>query len=409
MKKMNFIKKENKKFALLSMLFLVLSCSNKTGNNSESANSTTEQQKTVSPEELKKYTKNAAQPQDAFVGVHNSVKDSIVNIRTKKTVTVNTYNPLEELLYGRSGGQEKRESGSLGSGFVVSKDGYVVTNNHVIDGADEIYVKFSNGREYRTKLVGTSPEVDIAVLKIDSNETFKPLEFANSDQVQIGQWSIAFGNPLGLNDSMTVGIVSAAGRSSLGIEEIENFIQTDAAINQGNSGGPLIDITGKVIGVNTAIYSQSGGSVGIGFAIPANLVTTVKDSIIATGKFEKPYIGIYLGNLDADKVKALNLKSSNGVFIAGTVPNGPAAAAGITKNDIITAVDGKEVNSAGAFVGEIAAKKVGQSVKLTISRNGKTSEVSVTLAKTPNAIEQQRLMQQKMQQQQQLEQEQFGR
>lgn len=409
MKKMNFIKKENKKFALLSMLFLVLSCSNKTGNNSESANSTTEQQKTVSPEELKKYTKNAAQTQDAFVGVHNSVKDSIVNIRTKKTVTVNTYNPLEELLYGRSGGQEKRESGSLGSGFVVSKDGYVVTNNHVIDGADEIYVKFSNGREYRTKLVGTSPEVDIAVLKIDSNETFKPLEFANSDQVQIGQWSIAFGNPLGLNDSMTVGIVSAAGRSSLGIEEIENFIQTDAAINQGNSGGPLIDITGKVIGVNTAIYSQSGGSVGIGFAIPANLVTTVKDSIIATGKFEKPYIGIYLGNLDADKVKALNLKSSNGVFIAGTVPNGPAAAAGITKNDIITAVDGKEVNSAGAFVGEIAAKKVGQSVKLTISRNGKTSEISVTLAKTPNAIEQQRIMQQKMQQQQQLEQEQFGR
>ena len=409
MKKMNFIKKENKKFALLSMLFLVLSCSNKTGNNSESTNSTTEQQKTVSPEELKKYTKNAAQTQDAFVGVHNSVKDSIVNIRTKKTVTVNTYNPLEELLYGRSGGQEKRESSSLGSGFVVSKDGYVVTNNHVIDGADEIYVKFSNGREYRTKLVGTSPEVDIAVLKIDSNETFKPLEFANSDQVQIGQWSIAFGNPLGLNDSMTVGIVSAAGRSSLGIEEIENFIQTDAAINQGNSGGPLIDITGKVIGVNTAIYSQSGGSVGIGFAIPANLVTTVKDSIIATGKFEKPYIGIYLGNLDADKVKTLNLKSSNGVFIAGTVPNGPAAAAGITKNDIITAVDGKEVNSAGAFVGEIAAKKVGQSVKLTISRNGKTSEVSVTLAKTPNAIEQQRIMQQKMQQQQQLEQEQFGR
>ena len=397
---------ENKKFALLSMLFLVLSCSNKTGNNSESANSTTEQQKTVSPEELKKYTKNAAQTQDAFVGVHNSVKDSIVNIRTKKTVTVNTYNPLEELLYGRSGGQEKRESGSLGSGFVVSKDGYVVTNNHVIDGADEIYVKFSNGREYRTKLVGTSPEVDIAVLKIDSNETFKPLEFANSDQVQIGQWSIAFGNPLGLNDSMTVGIVSAAGRSSLGIEEIENFIQTDAAINQGNSGGPLIDITGKVIGVNTAIYSQSGGSVGIGFAIPANLVTTVKDSIIATGKFEKPYIGVYLGNLDADKVRALNLKSSNGVFVAGAVPNGPAAAAGITKNDVITAVDGKEVNSAGAFVGEIAAKKVGQSVKLTISRNGKTTEVSVTLAKTPNAIEQQRILQQK---QQQLEQEQFGR
>ena len=403
--------KKRKIFTLLSLLFVVMSCSNPidNSNKNEEKKDQKEQTQQTSQEDLKKYTKNAVETQDAFVQVHKNTKDSIVNIRTKKTVVVNTYNPLEELLFGRSGGEEKRESGALGSGFVVSEDGYIVTNNHVVSNADEIFVKFSDGREYKTKLIGTSPEVDIAVLKIESNEKFKPLEFSDSDKVEIGQWSIAFGNPMGLNDSMTVGVVSASGRSSLGIEEIENFIQTDAAINQGNSGGPLIDITGKVIGVNTAIYSQSGGSVGIGFAIPANLVTTVKDSIITTGKFEKPYIGIYLGNLDADKVKALNLKSSNGVFIAGTVPNGPAAAAGITKNDIITAVDGKEVNSAGAFVGEIAAKKVGQSVKLTISRNGKTSEVSVTLAKTPNAIEQQRIMQQKMQQQQQLEQEQFGR
>ena len=410
MKKINFMKKGNKKFALFSILFLILSCSNKndTKSNSTENMANVEQTKSISQEELQKYTKNAVQTQDAFVSVHNSVKDSIVNIRTKKTVTVNTYNPLEEMLFGRSGGQEKRESGSLGSGFVVSKDGYIVTNNHVIDGADEIYVKFSNGREYRTKLVGTSPEVDIAVLKIDSNETFKPLEFANSDQVQIGQWSIAFGNPLGLNDSMTVGIVSAAGRSSLGIEEIENFIQTDAAINQGNSGGPLIDISGRVIGVNTAIYSQSGGSVGLGFAIPSNLVVRVKDSIIATGKFEKPYIGIYLDNLDAQKVKALNLKSSNGIYIAGTVANGPAAQAGLAKNDVVTAVDGKEINSAGAFVGEIAAKKVGQKTNLTVTRNGKEINVAVTLAKTPNTLQQQQILQQRQQQQQQYEQ-QFGR
>ena len=338
--------------------------------------------------------------QDAFAAVYDRSKDSVVNIRTKKTIVVETYNPLEAFLFGTSGRrQQRRESGSLGSGFIISSDGYMMTNNHVIDGADEIYVKFSNGREYRTKLVGTSPEVDIAVLKIDSNETFKPLEFANSDQVQIGQWSIAFGNPLGLNDSMTVGIVSAAGRSSLGIEEIENFIQTDAAINPGNSGGPLIDITGKVIGVNTAIYSQSGGSVGIGFAIPANLAMTVKDSIIANGKFEKPYIGVILDNLDENKVKALNLKSSNGVFIGNVVPNGPAAAAGITRNDVITAVDGKSVNSAGAFVGEIAAKKVGQTIKLTVLRNGQSIEIPVKLIKTPNAIEQQRIIQQRQQQQ----------
>jgi len=392
--------KKRKIFTLLSLLFVVMSCSNPidNSNKNEEKKDQKEQTQQTSQEDLKKYTKNAVETQDAFVQVYKNTKDSIVNIRTKKTVVVDTYNPLEELLFGRSGGQEKRESGALGSGFVVSEDGYIVTNNHVVSNADEIYVKFSDGREYRTRLVGTSPEVDIAVLKIESNEKFKPLEFSDSDKIEIGQWSIAFGNPMGLNDSMTVGVVSASGRSSLGIEEIENFIQTDAAINQGNSGGPLIDINGKVIGVNTAILSTSGGSVGLGFAIPSNLVSVVKDSIISTGKFEKPYIGVYLGNLDSNKVKALNLKSSNGVFIADVVPNGPAAVAGITKNDVITAVDGKEVNSAGAFVGEIAAKKVGQTIKLTVYRNGQPSEVAVTLVKTPSAIEQQRVIQQRQQQ-----------
>ena len=405
------MKNKKKYLILVSMLLFVLSCSDKSSKTSGASENDQKntQEKSISLQELPKYTKNAVQTQDAFVSIHNSAKDSIVNIRTKKTVKVNTYNPLEALLFGNSGGQETRESGALGSGFVVSKDGYIVTNNHVIDGADEIFVKFSDGREYKTKLVGTSPEVDIAVLKINSNETFKPLEFANSDEVQIGQWSIAFGNPMGLNDSMTAGIVSAAGRSSLGIEQIENFIQTDAAINQGNSGGPLIDINGRVIGVNTAIYSQSGGSVGLGFAIPSNLVVRVKDSIIATGKFEKPYIGIYLENLDAQKVKALNLKSSNGIYIAGTVANGPAAQAGLAKNDVVTAVDGKEVNSAGAFVGEIAAKKVGQKTNLTVTRNGKEMNIAVTLAKIPSTLQQQQILQQRQQQQQQQYEQQFGR
>ena len=406
------MKNKKKYLILVSMLLFVLSCSEKSNKiigTTENSEKNSEQEKSISLKELPKYTKNALQTQDAFVSIHNSAKDSIVNIRTKKTVKVNTYNPLEALLFGNSGGEETRESGALGSGFVVSKDGYIVTNNHVIDGADEIYVKFSDGREYKTKLVGTSPEVDIAVLKINSNETFKPLAFANSDEVQVGQWAIAFGNPMGLNDSMTAGIVSAAGRSSLGIEQIENFIQTDAAINQGNSGGPLIDINGRVIGVNTAIYSQSGGSVGLGFAIPANLVVRVKDSIISTGKFEKPYIGVYLDSLDAEKIKALNLKSSNGIYIAGVVANGPAAKAGLAKNDVVTAVDGKEINSAGAFVGEIAAKKVGQKTNLTVTRNGKTINVAVTTAKTPNALQQQQILQQRQQQQQQQYEQQFGR
>ena len=383
--------KRRKIFTLLSLLFIAMSCSKPLDNvkNNEEKKEQKEQTQKMSQEELKKHTKNAVETQDAFVQVYKNTKDSIVNIRTKKTVTVNTYNPLEELLFGRSGGVEKRESGALGSGFVVSEDGYIVTNNHVVSNADEIFVKFSDGREYKTKLIGTSPEVDIAVLKIEANEKFKPLEFSDSDKIEIGQWSIAFGNPMGLNDSMTVGVISAAGRSSLGIEEIENFIQTDAAINQGNSGGPLIDINGKVIGVNTAILSTSGGSVGLGFAIPSNLASVVKDSIIATGKFEKPYIGVYLNNLDSEKIKALNIKSTNGVLIAKVVEDGPAARAGIQANDVIVAVNGKAVNSAGAFIGELAAKKVGESVELSVIRNSQTVKIRVTLEETPKMLRQQ--------------------
>ena len=383
--------KKRKIFTLLSLLFVAMRWSgpleNTNGNDAKKEQK--EQTQQVSQEDLKKYTKNAVETQDAFVQVYKNTKDSIVNIRTKKTVVVDTYNPLEELLFGRSGGQEKRESGALGSGFVVSEDGYIVTNNHVVSNADEIYVKFSDGREYRTRLVGTSPEVDIAVLKIESNEKFKPLEFSDSDKIEIGQWSIAFGNPMGLNDSMTVGVISASGRSSLGIEEIENFIQTDAAINQGNSGGPLIDINGKVIGVNTAILSTSGGSVGLGFAIPSNLASVVKDSIISTGKFEKPYIGVYLNNLDSDKIKVLNIKSTNGVLIAKVIPNGPASRAGIQANDVVVAVNGKPVNSAGAFIGELAAKKIGETVELSIIRNSQTVKVRVALEETPKMLRQQ--------------------
>ena len=383
--------KKRKIFTLLSLLFVVMSCSNPidNSNKNEEKKDQKEQTQQTSQEDLKKYTKNAVETQDAFVQVHKNTKDSIVNIRTKKTVVVNTYNPLEELLFGRSGGEEKRESGALGSGFVVSEDGYIVTNNHVVSNADEIFVKFSDGREYKTKLIGTSPEVDIAVLKIESNEKFKPLEFSDSDKVEIGQWSIAFGNPMGLNDSMTVGVVSASGRSSLGIEEIENFIQTDAAINQGNSGGPLIDINGKVIGVNTAILSTSGGSVGLGFAIPSNLVSVVKDSIISTGKFEKPYIGVYLNNLDSEKIKALNIKSTNGVLIAKVIENGPAAKAGMQANDVVVAVNGKSVNSAGAFIGELAAKKIGETVELSIIRNSQTLKIRVPLEEVPKTLRQQ--------------------
>ena len=365
--------KFKKSFIVLATLIFLLNCSNSNA------------QKKVGTKNIIE-SKNATETQNEFSQVYEHVKDSIVNIRTKTTTYVNTYNPLEEFLFGQSGGTEKRESGTLGSGFVVSEDGYVMTNNHVVDGADEVYVKFSDGREFKTKIVGRTPEIDIAILKIESTEKFKPIEFANSDETKIGQWAIAFGNPLGLNNTMTVGVVSATGRSSLGIEKIENFIQTDAAINQGNSGGPLIDINGRLIGINTAIMSQSGGSVGLGFAIPSNLAKNVKDSIISTGKYERPFIGIQLQDLTSELATEFGLKSTNGVLISSVEPNSPAQKAGLQNGDVIIKINNKAVHTSGALIGEIAAKRIGDNVSLTIIRNKKEVSVSVVLAKMSTSI-----------------------
>mgnify|MGYP003582592236 CR=1 FL=1 len=318
--------------------------------------------------------------QNAFSAVYEKAKDSVVNIRTKKTIVVETYNPLEAFLFGTSGRrQQRRESGSLGSGFVISSDGYIMTNNHVIDGADEIYVKLSDGNEYLAKLVGTSPEVDIAILKVNSNRTFKPLKFADSDSIKIGHWAIAFGNPLGLNSSMTVGVIGASGRSSLGIEQVENFIQTDASINQGNSGGPLLNINGDVIGVNTAIYSPNGGSVGLSFAIPSNLAENVRESIVRTGKYARPYIGISVLDLTPELKKERKISHSTGILVQQVYPNSPAAKYGLKVNDLILEINGKRVTSAGAFIGELAAKKIGETVNLKVVSNGNEKTISMKL------------------------------
>ena len=318
--------------------------------------------------------------QDAFAAVYDKAKDSIVNIRTKSTIVVQTYNPLEAFLFGTSGvRQERKETGSLGSGFIISSDGYIMTNNHVISGADEIYVKMSDGQEYLAKLVGTSPEVDIAILKVSTNKTFKPLKFANSDNIKIGHWAIAFGNPLGLNSSMTVGVIGASGRSSLGIEQVENFIQTDAAINQGNSGGPLLNINGDVIGVNTAIYSTNGGSVGLSFAIPSNLASNVRDSIIKSGKYERPYVGISVLDLTQEIKKQRNIPYSTGIIVQQVYPGSPASKYGLKAGDVILEINGKTVTSAGAFVGELAAKKTGETINLKVFSGGKEKNIAMKL------------------------------
>ena len=357
--------------SLVCILFL-FSCSNSKADNQNQAGISN------SPS----VSKNTVETQNEFVKVSEKLNDSVVNIRTKKTVYVNYYNPLEQFLYGRSEPRtEKKESGSLGSGFIISADGYVMTNNHVVNGADEIFVKFSDGRELQAKLVGNDPEVDLAVLKIQSNDKFKAVEFANSDSLKVGQWAIAFGNPLGLNDTMTVGVVSAKGRSSLGIEKIENFIQTDAAINQGNSGGPLVDINGNVVGINTAIYSPSGGSIGIGFAIPSNLAVNIKDSIIKTGKVERAFLGVELQDLNPQLAKQFNLSTSNGVLVTNVTDDSPADKAGLKPGDVITSLNNGKVNGASQLMAEIASLKVGANISIKYIRDGKEQTTSASLVK----------------------------
>ena len=363
---------------IVSILFLI-NCSNSKADNQEKKLA---EKNPAVVADASGTSKNALQTQNEFVEVSEKLKDSIVNIRTKKTVYVNYYNPLEQFLFGRSEPRtEKKESGSLGSGFVISTDGYVMTNNHVVNGADQIYVKFTDGRELEAKLVGSDPDVDIAILKIQSSESFKAVEFGDSDDIKVGQWAIAFGNPLGLNDTMTVGIVSAKGRSSLGIEKIENFIQTDAAINQGNSGGPLVDITGKVVGINTAIYSPSGGSIGIGFAIPANLAVNIKDSIIKTGKVERAFLGIELQDLNAQLAKQFNLSTTSGVLVTNVTEKSPAEKAGLKSGDVITKLNNNKVSSSSQMLAQIASLKIGSNITMEYIRDGKTATASTVLAK----------------------------
>jgi serine protease Do len=216
----------------------------------------------------------------------------------------------------------------LGSGFIVSHDGYILTNHHVVGDAEHIMVKLADGREVKAKLVGTDPKSDVAVIKIKGDD-LPVLPLGDSDTLEVGEWVVAIGNPFGLTHTITVGVVSAKGRSGMGIEDYEDFIQTDAAINPGNSGGPLINLQGKVIGINTAIYSRSGGYMGIGFAIPINMVKAIEQQLIASGKVTRGYLGINIQDLSEDLANSFGLKTTKGVLVADVVENSPAAKGGL--------------------------------------------------------------------------------
>ena len=287
--------------------------------------------------------------------------------------------PWFRFFFGDRG--EQQQTG-LGSGVIMSPEGYVLTNNHVVEGADEIEVVLPDARRTSAKVIGTDPESDLAVLKI-SLDKLPVMTLGNSDQLQVGDQVLAIGNPFGVGQTVTSGIVSALGRNQLGINTFENFIQTDAAINPGNSGGALTDIGGHLMGINTAIYSRSGGSMGIGFAIPVSTARQVMESIVKNGQVVRGWIGVEPGELTPELAQTFGVPSERGVIITGVLGGGPAAQAGIRPGDVITAVGGQPVRTVSELLTRISALPPGQAVAFAVQRRSDSVQVSVTPAQRP--------------------------
>ena len=279
---------------------------------------------------------------------------------------------------------QTRRATSLGSGVIVSADGYVLTNHHVVDGADEIQVVLNDGRQLSARIRGTDPESDLAVLMTESKD-LPAIAFATADSVQVGDVVLAIGNPFGFGNTVTMGIVSALGRNHLGINRFEDFIQTDAAINPGNSGGALVDSTGNLVGINSTIYSQSGGSMGIGFAIPVSLARTVLEQIIRDGEVTRGWLGIEPQSMTRDLAHSLALERAEGVLIRGLQENGPAQRAGVHLRDVIVEIAGRPTPDVPQLLARIAELAPGSSARLKVWREGKPVDVDVTVARRPKA------------------------
>jgi serine protease DegS len=312
---------------------------------------------------------------------------SVVNIFTTKVTTRQTHplfdDPVFRRFFGESplGPQERRES-SLGSGVIVSKQGFVLTNNHVIAEADEILVALRDGRSIPASVVGTDPETDLAVLYIEADE-LPAITLGHSDNMNIGDVVLAIGNPFGVGQTVTMGIVSATGRSQLGISTYENFIQTDAAINPGNSGGALVDAHGNLVGINTAIFSRTGGSQGIGFAIPINLAKTVLQQVIEYGHTIRGWLGVEVQDISRELAESFDLASQNGVLIAGVLKDGPADTANIQPGDVITKVNGENIRDANQLINMVAGIKPDTEITVEGLRAGKSFSVTAHVGERP--------------------------
>ncbi|MCZ8293834.1 MAG: trypsin-like peptidase domain-containing protein [Hylemonella sp.] len=320
--------------------------------------------------------RNAAPPPGSFRLAAQKASAAVVSINTSKAArrNPNSNDPWFRFFFGD---QDNEPQVGLGSGVIVSPNGYILTNNHVIEGADEIEVILNDSRRSRARVIGSDPDSDLAVLKIELDK-LPVIVLGNSDALQVGDPVLAIGNPFGVGQTVTSGIVSALGRNQLGINTFENFIQTDAAINPGNSGGALVDASGNLLGINTAIYSRSGGNMGIGFAIPVATAQQVLESIVKDGQVTRGWIGVEPSDLSPELAETFGVKTDEGVIITGVLQNGPAALAGIRPGDVITGVAGKPVQNVSELLSRVAALKPGSPASFSVRRQDRALDISIT-------------------------------
>ncbi len=342
-----------------------------------------------------KVTEQLEATEKAFVEISKRVVPSIVNISTTKITKRFERGPFgpffQDPFFRRFFGDDffkehnmprRRKEQSLGSGVIVSEDGYIITNNHVIAGADAIKVVLSDRREFTGKVVGADPKSDIAVIKIKASG-LPAIVWGDSDKIEVGEFVLAIGNPFGLNQTVTSGIISAKGRANVGIADYEDFIQTDAAINPGNSGGALVNIRGELIGINTAIFTRSGGYMGIGFAVPSNMAKSVMDSLINVGKVTRGWLGVYIQDITPELAKQFGLSSNKGALISNVIEGSPAEMAGLKRGDVIVGYNGKEVRDTGHLRNIVSQTPVGNMMDVKVIHEGREEVLKITIGELP--------------------------
>ena len=323
---------------------------------------------------------------DSYSRAAEVAMPSVVNIFTSKETKEPSHPLLDDPAFRRFFGEQfesrPKRTSSLGSGVIVSANGYILTNHHVVEAADEVEIALLDGRKAKAKLIGSDPETDLAVLKTDLKD-LPVITFGQSQQVKIGDVVLAVGNPFGVGQSVTMGIVSALSRSRVGINTFEDFIQTDAAINPGNSGGALTDTSGNLIGINTAIYSRSGGSLGIGFAIPVHIAKQIMEQIVQTGGVTRGWLGVSMQDMTQELAESFGLEQPNGALIAGVLKDGPADKAGIKAGDIMIAISGKPLKNSSEMLNVVAALAPGETATVTVIRNKQEKSIPIKVGVRP--------------------------